>query len=91
MQKIFMALTYAVLLLATSSGCSLLTNQLDDAAKGAGKLVTFYCENVTVPEIREEFRAAVNSHAAPHSVSVACAQGGPVLRTAPAAPVQPES
>lgn len=67
-------------------GCSLLSDQVERAAKGAGKVVTYYCENVTVPEIREEVRAKVNKHAAPHSVAVTCADGGPTLDTAAPAP-----
>lgn len=64
-----------------ATGCSILSPQLDKAAKAAGKAVTFYCENVTVPEIREEFRDKVNLHAAPNSIVVNCASGGPALRT----------
>lgn len=74
-------ITFAVLCLA--SGCSLLSSDLDRAAKGAGDLVTFYCENVTVPDIRENFRAAVNAHASPHSVVVTCANGGEPLIASP--------
>lgn len=66
-----------------TTGCTLFGSQLDKAAEGAGKLVTFYCENVTVPEIRDEFRAAVNQHSAPHAVSVQCAQGGAPLVVTP--------
>lgn len=67
-----------------ASGCTLFAGELDKAADGAGRLVRFYCENVTVPEIREEFRLAVNAHAQPHSVSVQCAQGGvPLVVTPP--------
>ncbi|MGE0294721.1 MAG: hypothetical protein AB7P97_20410 [Hyphomonadaceae bacterium] len=77
---IAVALTFA-------SGCSLLSDNLDRAAKGVGKVVVYYCENITVPEIREEVRAAVNKHSAPHTVAVTCADGGPTLEsTAPAAP-----
>lgn len=64
-----------------ASGCGLLSSSLERAAKGAGKVVTYYCENVTIPEIREQVRAAVNQHAAPHSVAVECADGGEVLRS----------
>lgn len=63
------------------TGCQVLAPQIDKAAKAAGKMVTFYCDNVTVPEIREEFRAKVNAHAAPNSVQVQCAAGGPALKT----------
>lgn len=71
------------------SGCTLFGSQLDTAAKGGGELVKFYCQNVTVPEIREELRTAVNKYAAPHSVAVTCAQGGVPLVVSPdtAAPV----
>ena len=88
------AVTLGVLCFATS-GCALFGAELDKAAEGAGKLVTFYCENITSEEIRTQFRAAVNQHAAPHSVSVACAQGGTPLIVNPdngtAAPVPPTS
>lgn len=69
------------LVVLTLPACSLLAPQIDKAAKAAGKAVTFYCENVTVPEIREEFRAKVNEYAAPNSVQVDCANGGPALKT----------
>jgi hypothetical protein len=72
--------------LGFASGCSLLSENLDRAAKGVGKVVTYYCENVTVPEIREEVRAAVNKHSAPHSVAVTCADGGPTLNSSEAGP-----
>ncbi len=62
-----------LILLAT--GCEVLSPQIDKAAKGAGKLVTFYCDNVTSTEIREEFRAKVNAAAAPNSVAVTCVNG----------------
>lgn len=74
--------------LVSASGCGLLSENLDRAAKGVGKVVTYYCENVTVPEIREEVRAAVNKHSAPHSVAVTCADGGPAMNSTDApAPV----
>ena len=63
------------------SGCSLLAPQIDKAAAGAGKLVTFYCQNVTLPQVREELRAKVNAAAAPNSVAVTCASGGPALKS----------
>lgn len=72
---VFMALA----LFALCSGCSILGDATDKAAKAAGKLVSGYCENVTIPEIREEIRAKVNAHAAPHAVMVQCANGGPAL------------
>lgn len=69
---------------ALGSGCSLLGDNLDKVAKGAGEAVTFYCENVTLPEVREEMRAAVNRHAAPNSLTIECAAGGPVLNSSEA-------
>lgn len=71
----------AVFAMTSGAGCALLSDNLNRAAKGAGKVVHLYCENVTVPEIREEIRIAVNQHAAPHSVAVSCVDGGPVLMT----------
>ncbi len=68
-------------LLVLATGCQVLAPQIDKAAAGAGKLVTFYCTNVTVPEIREELRAKVNAAAAPNSVAVTCANGGPALKS----------
>lgn len=82
LQRFCALVTYTVLLLATS-GCALFSDELDRAAEGAGKLVTFYCENVKDDSIREQFRTAVNAHAAPHSVTVECAQGGPRLIVSP--------
>lgn len=82
-----MILQRLVILIASvcASGCTLFAGELDKAADGAGRLVKFYCENVTVPEIREEFRLAVNAQ--PHSVSVQCAQGGvPLVITPSSAP-----
>jgi hypothetical protein len=67
--------------LASLTGCQVLAPQIDKAAKAAGKAVTFYCENVTVPEIRAEFRAKVNAAAAPNAIEVTCASGGPSLRS----------
>lgn len=62
-------------------GCALLGGPADKAAKAAGKLVTEYCDNVTIPEIRDQIRAKVNEYAAPNSVAVNCAKGGPALQT----------
>ena len=67
--------------LTSATGCGLLSSNLERAAKGVGKVVTYYCENITVPEIREEVRVAVNRHSAPHSVAVGCADGGPALHS----------
>lgn len=64
-----------------ASGCSLLSDNLDKAAKGAGKVVSEYCANITVEEVRAEVAAAINKHAAPNSVTITCADGGPVLKT----------
>lgn len=72
----------AVSVICLLSGCSILSPQIDKAAKGAGKLVTFYCDNVTIPEIRAELRDKVNAAAAPNSVEVKCANGGPTLKSA---------
>lgn len=81
----------AVCALTFASGCSLLSDNLDRAAKGVGRVVVYYCENITVPEIREEVRAAVNKHSAPHSVAVTCADGGPALNSADAPAPTPEA
>lgn len=64
-----LAITFAVLV---SSGCTLLGEISEKAAKEIGKGVTTYCEE-TIPDVRETFRAKVNKHAAPHSVMVTCA------------------
>ena len=76
-----------------ASGCSLLSENLDKAAKSAGKVVTYYCENITIPEIREEVRAAVNKHAAPHAVAIKCAdeEAGPLLKSNDPASVAPDA
>ena len=73
----WLKLSATCLALALLNGCALFGSELDEAAKGAGKLVTFYCKNVTDDTLREEFRATVNRHAAPHSVAVTCASGVP--------------
>jgi hypothetical protein len=75
--KAFLILPLVVL----ATGCGVLAPQIDKAAKGAGKLVTFYCDNVTLPEVRDELRAKVNEYAAPNSIAVTCASGGPVLKS----------
>ncbi len=67
--------------LLAMSGCSILGPQIDKAAAGAGKLVTFYCNNVTIPDIRDQLREKVNAAAAPNSVTVTCANGGPTLKS----------
>lgn len=71
------------LTLATLSGCALFSKELDKAAEGAGRLVTFYCENVTDGAARAQFREAVNAKASPHSVAVTCANGTPPLISSP--------
>ncbi len=76
-----MKLLLVILSALVLPACSLLSPQIDKAAKAAGKAVTFYCENVTVPQIREEFRVKVNEHAAPNSIQVDCASGGPALKS----------
>lgn len=63
------------------SGCQLLGDPLEKAAGAGGKLVKYYCANVTIPEVREKIRERVNYHAAPDSVAVTCAKGGPVLNS----------
>jgi len=69
--------------LAFGNGCTLLSDNLEKAANGAGKMVKAYCENVTVQEIRDEIKTAVNVKAAPHKVEVTCADE----TTAPVSPV----
>lgn len=76
-----LALAYAM---TFASGCALLSDNLERAAKAAGKIVVSYCENVTVQEVREEIAAAVNAKAAPHKVEITCADE----IAAPAAPVE---
>ena len=68
-----------LLLLAAVAGCSLLGDPLEKAAEGGGKLVKYYCKNVSVPEVRAKIRERVNFYAAPDSVQVTCAEGGPAL------------
>lgn len=88
----FAVILAAAFALTSLNGCALLSGNLERAAKGAGKVVTYYCENITVPEIRDEVRAAVNKYAAPHSVAITCVDGGPTLEsTAPVAPVDPDA
>ena len=69
--------TMLVTALAFASGCALLSDSLEKAAKAGGKIVKEYCENVTVQEVRDQIRDAVNAKAAPHSVSVTCADEAP--------------
>ena len=71
----------AAFAMISAPGCTLLSDNLNRAAKGAGKVVHLYCENITIPEVREEIRNKVNQHAAPHSVAVNCVDGGPALVT----------
>lgn len=74
---VMLAITFAVLV---SSGCTLLGEVSEKAAQRIGKGVQVYCEE-TIPDVRETFRAKVNAHAAPHSVTVTCADDT-VLTTA---------
>lgn len=67
-------------------GCALLGDPLEKAAKAGGKTVKYYCANVTIPEIREKIRERVNHYAAPDSIAVTCASGGPVLNSAVPSP-----
>jgi len=64
-----------VIPLVILGGCQVFSKQIDKAAEGAGKAVTFYCDNVTSQELREEFRAKVNEAASPNSIVVTCANG----------------
>jgi len=64
-----LALTFVVLV---NSGCTLLGEVSEKAAKEIGKGVAVYCEE-TIPDVRETFRDQVNQHARPHSVQVTCA------------------
>jgi len=63
----------AVFAMTSLAGCALLSSDLEKAAKSAGKVVKSYCENVTVPEVRQQIQDAINAKAAPHSVAVTCA------------------
>lgn len=72
-------LLWAILLLPLS-GCSLLANDVEKVAKAGGKLVNFYCANVSDESIRLQIREKVNSYASPNTVVVTCAGGGPQLR-----------
>ncbi len=82
-RRVVCALTGAFAL-TFASGCALLSDNLEKAASGAGKLVKSYCENVTIPEVRQQIRDAVNAKAAPHKIEVICADELPAA--APAAP-----
>jgi hypothetical protein len=63
------------------TGCAILGDPAEKAASAGGKLVKYYCANVTVPEVREKIRERVNYHAAPDAIAVTCADGN-----APATP-----
>lgn len=67
---------------ASLNGCALFSDQLETAAKGGAKLINFYCDNVSLPEVRQEIRERVNHYAAPNSIVVTCAKDGPQLDTA---------
>lgn len=62
-----------------TSGCTLLGEVSERAAKRIGSGVKIYCEE-TIPDVRETFRRQVNEHAAPHSVRVDC-EGDLLLTT----------
>lgn len=82
MTRVVCALTLAFA--ATfASGCALLSDSLEKAAKAGGKVVKEYCENVTLPEVRDQIRDAVNAKAAPHKVEVTCADETPAPAPAP--------
>lgn len=85
MRKLCLCLCISTLSVALS-GCALFGSELNKAAEGAGKLVTFYCDNVSSADVREQFRVAVNEHAAPNSVIVTCANSA-----APPLIVNPQS
>ena len=63
----------AMLAMASTTGCSLLSENAETVGKAAGDAVHFYCDNVAIPEVRDEIRATVNRYAAPHSIAVTCA------------------
>lgn len=71
----------SILCLTALSGCALFSPQIDKAAKAAGKLVTFYCDNVPDDSVREQFRTKVNAVAAPNKVVVMCINGKEPLVT----------
>lgn len=56
------------------SGCSVLAPQIDKSTRAAGKAVTFYCDNITSPDVRAEFRSKVNAAAKPNKIEVTCAR-----------------
>jgi len=58
-------------------GCALLGESAEDVGKAAGDAVHFYCDNVTIPEVRDEIRGYVNRYAAPNSVAITCADATP--------------
>lgn len=61
--------------------CSVFAPQADKLAQAGGKLVTFYCNNVSDSSIRQQIRDAVNKYASPNSIRVDCANGGAPLVT----------
>lgn len=75
----YLSLTVAATVLAFLSGCAIIGDASERAAKGAGSLVKGYCDNITVPEVREKIRERVNHYAAPNAVVVQCAVAGPAL------------
>lgn len=60
-------------LAASTTGCALLGESAEDVGKAAGDVVHFYCDNVSIPEVRDEIRGYVNRYATPHSVAINCA------------------
>jgi hypothetical protein len=64
-----------------ASGCTLFQENAEDIGKAAGEVVKAYCDNVTIPEVRDEIRAFINKYAEPNSVSVTCASPVPVITT----------
>lgn len=71
----------ALAALVSLSGCTLFGENVEDVGKAAGEVVTFYCENVNIPEVREQIRATVNKYAAPNSVAVTCVNAAPAVTT----------
>lgn len=70
MNKIIVIIITAISL----SGCSLIADNVDKAAKGVGRGVTWYCDNADA-DLRDEFARLVNESAAPNSINVTCANG----------------
>lgn len=58
----------------TAIGCTPLMSASERAAKEAGNFVHYYCESLPT-DLRLQFRYQVNQHAAPHVITVECANG----------------